>query len=284
MKRREARRPEDDLANGGVGALAKGLAVLAAFDPERPMMAVAELAERAGLNRASAYRIVSLLEEFGFLQRLDQDGRRTYRPGIRVLTLGRAALESLELPSIALPYLQALWQECGQTVNLACLDDTHTLILVRLKTTDIVNIQLFVGSRLPAHCTSVGKAILAWLPEEELRSLIGRLDFGKLTEHTVQGSDQLRRQLEEVRHRGIAVSDQELAIGLRAVAAPVFSGSRVVAAINIAVPAGTIDEGYLETTLGPSVRLTADQISQALTALSFSPAALPGSIGEGRLR
>lgn len=279
-----ARRPDDDLAGGGAGALAKGLAVLAAFDPDHPTMAVAELAERAGLNRASAYRIVSLLEEFGFLQRLDQDGRRTYRPGLRVLTLGRTALESLELPSIALPYLQELWQECGQTVNLACLDDTYSLILLRLKTTDIVNIRLFVGSRLPAHCTSVGKAIMAWLPDQELEQLIARIDFGKLTERTVDSPDQLRQQLVEVRRRGLAVSDQELAVGLRAVAAPVFSGTSVVAAVNIAVPAGTIDQGYLESTLGTAVRRTADQVSQALTALSFSPATLPSSISKERMR
>jgi PcaR/PcaU/PobR family beta-ketoadipate pathway transcriptional regulator len=250
------------------GSLAKGLAVLSAFGPENPTMGVAEITAHTGINRATVYRIVSMLTSLGFLEQFEgPNGRREYRPGLKVLSLGRAALESLELPDLALPYLEELQAQCGETVNMAVLDDTSIVYIVRLKTEIIVNIRLFVGSRLPVYCTSMGKAILAFLPENELSALLDRINLEKITKFTVDSRQRLLEELAKTRERGFSINDQELALGLRSVAAPVFYGDRVVAAVNIAVPVGRATYDRMYHTFGPAVKATADRISNTLGQL-----------------
>jgi IclR family pca regulon transcriptional regulator len=261
------------------GSLAKGLAVLAVFGPDNPSMGVSEIARRVQINRATAYRIVSALTSLGFLEQIDRGGgRREYRPGLKVLLLGRAALESLELPELALPYLQQLQAQFGETVNMAILDEASIVYILRLKTAIIVNIRLFVGSRLSAHCTSMGKAMLAFLPEDELETIIAQIDFQALTERTIRTREQLLGDLDDVRRLGFAVNDQELALGLRSVAAPVFNRQKVVAAINIAVPAGRAGYDRVSQDLGPAVRNTAQRISNALSELTSPEISMPGGV------
>jgi IclR family transcriptional regulator, pca regulon regulatory protein len=251
------------------GSLAKGLAVLGSFSPNNPSMSVSEIAARVDLNRATAYRIASVLASLGFLEQVDRKGgRREYRPGLKVLLLGRAALESLELPELALPYLQELQENCGETVNMAILDEGSIVYILRLKTDIVVNIRLFVGSRLPAQCTSMGKAMLAFLSTEEFDRAAASLDFTPLTERSTANLTQLRADLEVIRQRGFAINDQELAAGLRSVAAPIFHHKRVVAAINIAIPSGRVGYDHLLDELGPAVRNTAQRISNHLSELS----------------
>jgi IclR family pca regulon transcriptional regulator len=261
------------------GSLAKGLAVLAVFGPDNPSMGVSEIARLVQINRATAYRIVSALTSLGFLEQIDRaGGRREYRPGLKVLLLGRAALESLELPELALPYLQQLQAQVGETVNMAILDGASIVYILRLKTDIIVNIRLFVGSRLSAHCTSMGKAILAFLPEDELEAILAQIDYQPLTDRTARGREQLLADLENVRRLGFAVNDQELALGLRSVASPVFNRQRVVAAVNIAVPAGRVGYDRVSQDLGPAIRNTAQRISNALSELSSPEIAMPGAV------
>src|SRR3984893_108556 len=261
------------------GSLAKGLAVLAVFGPDNPSMGVSEIARLVQINRATAYRIVSALTSLRFLARIDRGGGgREYRPGLKVLLLGRAALESLELPELALPYLQQLQAQVGETVNMAILDGASIVYILRLKTDIIVNIRLFVGSRLSAHCTSMGKAMLAFLAEDELDTILAQIDYQPLTERTARGREQLLADLENVRRLGFAVNDQELALGLRSVAAPVFNRHRVVAAVNIAVPAGRVGYDRVSQDLGPAIRNTAQRISSALSELSSPEMAMPGAL------
>jgi IclR family pca regulon transcriptional regulator len=195
-----------------------------------------------------------------------------------VLLLGRAALESLELPELALPYLQQLQAQVGETVNMAILDGASIVYILRLKTDIIVNIRLFVGSRLSAHCTSMGKAMLAFLPEDELDAILGQIDYQALTERTARSREQLLADLENVRRLGFAVNDQELALGLRSVASPVFNRQRVIAAVNIAVPAGRVGYDRVSQDLGPAIRNTAQRISNALSELSSPEIAIAGAV------
>jgi IclR family pca regulon transcriptional regulator len=261
------------------GSLAKGLAVLAVFGPDNPSMGVSEIARLVQINRATAYRIVSALTSLGFLEQIDRGGgRREYRPGLKVLLLGRAALESLELPELALPYLQQLQAQVGETVNMAILDGASIVYILRLKTDIIVNIRLFVGSRLSAHCTSMGKAMLAFLPEDELDAILSQIEYQQLTERTARDREQLLSDLENVRRLGFAVNDQELALGLRSVASPVFNRHRVVAAVNIAVPAGRVGYDRVSQDLGPAIRNTAQRISNALSELSSPEIGMPGAV------
>jgi IclR family pca regulon transcriptional regulator len=161
---------------------------------------------------------------------------------------------------------------------MAILDGASIVYILRLKTDIIVNIRLFVGSRLSAHCTSMGKAILAFLPEDELEAILAQIDYQPLTDRTARGREQLLADLEHVRRLGFAVNDQELALGLRSVASPVFNRQRVVAAVNIAVPAGRVGYDHVSQDLGPAIRNTAQRISNALGELSAPEIAMPGGV------
>ena len=145
-----------------VGALAKGLRVLRLFDEQHPVWTVSDLAGETGFPLPTVYRLVMTLVGEGYLDQLPSG---EYRPGVRTLTLGTSALRSLDLVGIATPLLQRLGADTGETVNLAVLVDDQILYLVRLRNTDLVTANIQVGSTLPAVRTSIGKLLLADLPE-----------------------------------------------------------------------------------------------------------------------
>src|SRR3954454_12117066 len=157
-----------------VEALAKGLRILSLFDEQRPSWRVSDLATASGLPMPTVYRVVMTLTAEGYLDHLPNGD---YRPGVRTLTLGTAALRSLDLVGIASPKLQQLGERTGETVNLAVLTGDRVLYLVRLRNSDLVTANIQVGSTLPAVTTSIGKLLLAYLPDADLRGRITATSF-----------------------------------------------------------------------------------------------------------
>src|SRR6476620_3180573 len=157
-----------------VEALAKGLRILSLFSEQRPSWRVSDLATAAGLPMPTVYRVVMTLASEGYLDHLPNGD---YRPGIRTLTLGTAALRSLDLVGIATPKLQQLAEKTGETVNLAVLTGDRVLYLVRLRNSDLVTANIQVGSMLPAVTTSIGKLLLSYLDDDDLRARIGDESF-----------------------------------------------------------------------------------------------------------
>src|SRR6266496_3354434 len=157
-----------------VEALAKGLRILSLFDEQRPSWRVSDLAAAAGLPMPTVYRVVMTLASEGYLDHLPNGD---YRPGVRTLTLGTAALRSLDFVAIATPKLQALGERTGETVNLAVLTGDRVLYLVRLRNADLVTANIQVGSTLPAVHTSIGKLLLAYLGEADLEARITDASF-----------------------------------------------------------------------------------------------------------
>src|SRR6201996_1654356 len=157
-----------------VEALAKGLRILSLFDEQRPSWRVSDLAAAAGLPMPTVYRVVMTLTAEGYLDHLPNGD---YRPGVRTLTLGGAALRSLDLVALATPKLQKLGETTGETVNLAVLTGDRVLYLVRLRNSDLVTANIQVGSTLPAVHTSIGKLLLAHLDEADLRERITDSSF-----------------------------------------------------------------------------------------------------------
>lgn len=219
-----------------VEALAKGLRLLSLFTEQRPMWRVTELATAADMPVPTVFRAVITLTDEGYLEHLPSG---EYRPGVKTLTLGTAALRSLDLVTIATPHLQRLAESTGETVNLAVLTGDRILYLIRLRNTDLVTANIQVGSTLPAVTTSIGKLLLANLSEDDLKSRItdasfpqqhgpnAKLDLGELAD-----------ELDRVRTQGWALQDEELAHGLRSVAAPIrLATGRVVAGVNLVVQA-----------------------------------------------
>ena len=220
-----------------VEALAKGLRVLSVFSEQRPTWRITDIAAEVSLPLPTAYRIVMTLTAEGYLDHLPSG---EYRPGVRVLTLGTAALRSLDLVELATPKLQDLANATRETVNLAVLTGDQVLYLVRLRNSDLVTANIRVGSLLPAVHTSIGKLLLAFLDEDELARCVTNESFDGTTGPNAKRSlDELRPELASIRGQGWAMQDEELAYGLRSVAAPVHGeNGAVVAGANLAVLSG----------------------------------------------
>jgi IclR family pca regulon transcriptional regulator len=247
-----------------VEALAKGLRILSLFDEKRPSWRVSDLASAAGLPMPTVYRAVMTLTAEGYLDQLPDGG---YRPGVRTLTLGTAALRSLDLVEIATPKLQQLAERSGETVNLAVLSGDRVLYLVRLRNSDLVTANIQVGSTLPAVHTSIGKLLLSYLDEADLAARITDASFSANSGPNAKLSlAELRGELRTMRDQGWAMQDEELAYGLRSVAAPIIGpDGRVLAGVNLAVQARDWSSRRIVRELRPTVLATCAEISGLLT-------------------
>ena len=245
-------------------SLERGLAILSSFGSARPLIGVSELSRELDLSRSTAHRYIATLARLGYLQQ-DSDSKR-YRLGPRVLDLGFSAINSMDLREIAAPHLRELSDETQHTVNLAILDGTDVVYIERCRTAGPgqreIDLNLHVGARLPAYCTAMGKAILAHLDEERREEIIGRIDFVPRGPNTLTNAAVFREELVQIRKLGLAVNDEELAYGLRSIAAPIHSHSgEVVAALNLAVHRTMVSMDELIAHYGPAVRQTARDIT-----------------------
>jgi IclR family pca regulon transcriptional regulator len=246
-----------------VEALAKGLRILGLFSEQRPSIKLSDAAAETGIPLGTVFRMASTLVTEGFLEQLP-DG--DYRPGARVLTLGFAALRGLDLVQLADGPLRRLADATGQTINLGALTGDRVLYLIRLRNNDLVTANIQVGSRLPAVRTSIGKMLLSHLPDDELGKRLGDASFeGGAGPNAIGSLAALRPALAGIRARGWAVQDEELAYGLRSVAAPVKDhAGTVVAAVNVAVPAMEVSLSRLLDELLPRLVETCDEITGLL--------------------
>ena len=217
-----------------VQSLERGLAVIRAFDAEHRELALSEVARSTGLTRAAARRFLLTLVKLGYVN--FSQGRFSLRP--RVLELGYAYLSSLSLPEVALPHMESLVAQVNESCSISVLDDTDVVYVARVPTRRIMSITLAVGTRLPAFVTSMGRVLLAGLPDEELEERLARIEITPLTSRTVKDKDALRGILATVRRQGYAATDQELEEGLRSLAVPLRGASgTVTAALNVSVHA-----------------------------------------------
>ena len=245
-------------------SLERGLSILAAFDASTPLLGVSELARLVGSTRSTTHRYVATLCVLGYLQQ--DPGTRKYRLGPRILDLGFSALNSMELREVSLPHLRQLSDDTGHTVNMAVLDGTDIVYIERCRSSrpgqSEIDLNLHIGSRLPAYCTSLGKALLAHLPEDARRDVVERSDLSRRGPNTLTSRKALLEELERVRAEGLALNNEELAYGLRSIAVPLLTRSEEpVAAINLAAHRSMVSLDDLVERLGPPLRRTAAAIS-----------------------
>ena len=215
-----------------VQSLARGFAVIRAFDEQHADLTLSEVAARAGLSRATARRFLYTLVALEYVR---TDGR-VFALTPRVLQLGHAYLSSLQLPAVAEPHLKRLSEQVGESTSASVLDGDDVVYVARVANRRIMTVSISVGTRFPAHATSMGRVLLAHLPPEELTAYLDRADLRALTPQTVTSTSQLRAVLLQVREQGWALVDQELEVGLRSVAVPLRGrGGHVVAAMNVSM-------------------------------------------------
>lgn len=217
-----------------IASFAKGLRVIEAFDAQSPRLSITDVASRTGLDRATARRCLLTLHAGGYA---DYDGKFfTLTP--RVLRLGQAALASMSLPQRVQPWLDQLGETLSQSCSVAILDGDEIVYVARAAQKRVMSIGLMPGSRLPAHCTSLGRVLLAALPAAEVRARLETVDLSPRTARSLTSLPVLLEEIARVRQQGYSLVDQEVEPGLRSLAVPLFNPQgKCVAALNVGLAA-----------------------------------------------
>ncbi|WP_238364808.1 IclR family transcriptional regulator domain-containing protein [Mesobacterium pallidum] len=236
-----------------IASLAKGLRVIECFGADSPKLTITDVARRTGLDKATARRCLLTLHHEGYA---DYDGKFfTLTP--RILRLGMGALAALPLPQLVQPWLDQLSEQIGQSTSVSILDGTEIVYLARAAQRRVMSIGLMPGSRLPAHCTSMGRVLLAALPEAEARDIVLRSDLAPRTALSLTDPEEIMAEIARTRARGYALIDQEVELGLRSIAVPLLNTrGAVVAALNTGVAAVDGGAETLETRYLPALSRT----------------------------
>jgi IclR family transcriptional regulator, pca regulon regulatory protein len=254
-------------------SLERGLAVLGRFTADRPVLGIADIAQELAMTRSTAHRYVCTLLALGYL---DQGTSRKYRLGVRVTDLGLSALASTGLREHAHPYLQELSRCTGHTASFGVLDGSDALYVDRVnyvrRTRHPVDLKLAVGSRVPAHAGSMGRLLLANLPDAERKELLEEMTLPRLGPDTIVSKDALQKELERIKGEACVVEREELAPGMCSIASPVRnSAGEVVAAVTIEARRSRISPEQLADDFRPHLVTAADHLSAGLTGSRARP-------------
>ncbi len=244
-----------------MGGLAKGLAVVETFTAHRPRQSIAEVAAASGLDRATARRCLLTLAHHGYA---DYDGKFfTLTP--RVLRLGTGCLATMPLPQIVQPLLDRLSETLGESASVSILDGPEIVYVARAAQRRVMSIALMPGSRLPAYCTSMGRVLLAALPEDEAARILTSAPTPARTARTLTNLSDLMSELARVRAQGFAIIDQEVETGLRSIAVPILdSRGRTVAAANVGLAASHAGPDELQARFLPALLVLQDELRRML--------------------
>ena len=245
-----------------VQSFARGLEVIRSFSAQAPRQTLSEVAARSGLTRAGARRILLTLQALGYVE---NDGR-DFRLTARILDLGFAYLSSMPIWNLAEPVVETLVESVKESSSAAVLDGTDIVYVMRVPTHKIMKNSLGIGSRLPAHCTSLGRMLLAGLSDAEVRARLDASDLQPLTRHTLTDPATVLARVQQARKQGWCLVNQELEEGLISLAAPLVDASgRTVAALNLSGQANRTSARVVQDTLLPPLLEAARQISALLT-------------------
>lgn len=246
-----------------VQSLDRGLAVIRAFGPASPELTLSDVARATGLTRAAARRFLLTLADLGYVR---TDGR-LFSLTPRVLELGYAYLSSASLPEVAQPHLERLSAQVHESSSVSVLDGTDIVYVARVMVSRIMTVAINVGTRFPAHATSMGHVLLAGLSEEDLAGYFAAVELKAFTEHTITSPADLRAELARVRSQGWALVDQELEAGLRSVAVPLHDrAGRVIAAMNVSTQAARRTPAAVRREVLPALRAAVTRVEADLAA------------------
>jgi IclR family transcriptional regulator, acetate operon repressor len=252
-----------------VDAAAKALELLSVFSFREPRLSLAELAARTGIPRATAFRLLSTLEQSGFLDKV----HGAFQPGIKCFVLGNIVAGGLDLRETARPHLVALREATRETTQIAILDHWQVVYLERmLSSLSVGYMRSRAGAILPAYCTGLGKTLLAFRPEAEVRAWAATQKFAALTPRTITSAKRLLKDLTGIRERGYGLDEEEREKGVTCIAAPIFNHTGdVVAAISVAGPTERMPHALVGSDVAAAVVAAARAISIDLGAVEEGP-------------
>jgi len=240
----------------------KAIKILEAFSEDNFEMSLSEISKKVNLPKATAYRIMSTLKENGLIDQRVDNGK--YRPGLKLFELGSLVFKKLKLREVALPYMEKLSRECGETIHLGILQGDEVMSIESCESSFDLRSNVYIGKRAPLYCTSVGKALLAFLSPEEMSRIL-KHKRKKYTENTIVEKEKLEEELRKIREKGFAVDNMEHEEGIRCVAAPIRNHEgKVIASLSIS---------------GPSIRITEDKIPQTASMVKETAYEISKSLG-----
>ncbi|KWE99424.1 IclR family transcriptional regulator domain-containing protein [Burkholderia pseudomultivorans] len=253
--------PAQARAKEGMGGLAKGLAIIEAFGAHTPRMTVSDAAHLTDLSRPAARRCLLTLVELGYLA---HDGK-FFTPLPRMLRLGGAYFSTSSLPEIARPLLATTRDKLQESVSLAVLDDGYSVFIARAEAVRIVSTGVKLGGRLPAYCSATGRVLLSDLPEAQVREHLKSVPMKRFTSRTVADLDGVLEAIRRAAGDGYAISDEELEIGMSAMAVPVRNRSgQIEAAVSVSVFSGRVPVETLRESFLPVLRDMAERLQRSL--------------------
>lgn len=258
-----ARVASNERSNEGMGGLAKGLAIIEAL-AAHGVLSVSDAARTTDISRAAARRCLITLTELGYVE---QAGRE-FRPLPRLRRLGGATTKRDQIARLADPLLKHARDQLAESVSLAVLDDDKSLFIARAEAEHILSTGVRVGATLPVYCSATGRVLLSQFPDTEIGQRIGRKPLPARTPHTITKLTPLLAEIQAVRKRGYAISDEELELGMRALAVPVTGdGHDIVAAISVSAASARVRTADLRNQFLPVLQTCARTLSEAIRTI-----------------
>jgi len=246
-----------------IQSVVRALKVLELFTAEVPSLGLKEITQRVGLSKPTVFRILSTLKRMDYIEQDPSSGK--YMLGLKVFEIGSACINKMSLRSFAMPLLQELVDKCKETVHLAILDRGEIIYIDKIDGTQTIRMMSAVGKRAPAHCTSVGKAILSHKSPKELDNVLSNIKMVKLTKNSIIDKKELKKELQQIKRQGYAIDNEELEIGLKCVGVPIFDyHGDTVGGISVSGPSTRFTNVRLRNELVPLIVKTAEKISRRL--------------------
>ncbi|MHC0038542.1 IclR family transcriptional regulator [Pseudoneobacillus sp. C159] len=250
------------MAERFIQSIERAADVLELFLETNPELSVKEISQHLNLSKSTIHGILKTLEHRGFLQQNPDDLK--YKPGIKLFELGNFVGKHLDIRKIAMPVITELVAELNETVHLVILQRDELVYVEKVEGPNALSIYSHIGKRAPFHCTGVGKSVLAFLSENEVQRILSSVVLKSFTEFTMTNMDEIKKHLITVREQGFAIDDEEIELGLKCVAAPIFNHQRnVIASISCAAPKVRLDEEKLPNVI-TGIKRAAIEISKDL--------------------
>jgi DNA-binding IclR family transcriptional regulator len=219
--------------------------ILDSFSLDEPELTLKELTNKTGLPKPTVYRIAEALNELNILNK--DENTTKYRIGVKLFELGSLYLETLEFRKLAFPEIEKLSKYTEESIHMGVLDGNEVTSIEGLGSTHNLQAKLWIGKRSPIYCTSIGKAILAFLPDKEQEEILSSVELKRYTKNTITDKKCLKRELESIRRQGFALDNEEHDEGIMCVGAPIFNNKgEAVASISISGPKIRMKEQKLE--------------------------------------
>ncbi|MCM3691119.1 IclR family transcriptional regulator [Neobacillus niacini] len=249
-----------------VKSVSRALDIIALVGMKKGGLGVTEIANQIDINKSSVFRTLSTLVQYGYIEQDRETGK--YKLGYKFLDISSKLLDSIDIRAEAKPFLEELENKTNEVIHLVVYDQGEVVYIEKLEGTETLRTHSKVGKRAPMHCTSVGKAILAHLPENDVFSILNRKGMPYHTDHTITSIEAILQELKQIRQRGYALDLEENEYGITCIAAPVFDHlGKVVAAVSISGPTTRMTKERI-TQLGPIMIQTSQQLSARLGHLS----------------